>query len=415
DPFGEVRTLTLLDIETQRTQPFSVPDNAIISDRLNQPRTFSELRIGNMVDIEYDTRTFEIISLNQSRRSWERRSRTNVQINIGNFEISSGNETWTFNSQTLVLYKGEPFSISQIRPIDSVTMIGMDDTVWLVQLDAAHGFLQFTNADMIVNGSVMVGNSLILALDDITADIELAEGTHRIMVEGDNIETYIENIEIIQGQTMRVNLGDAQLRAALLQIVVTPDDAQVFVNGELHDNSELALVEFGENIVRVERHGYHTQEERFVVEDPIGSVVFHMTEIVTDITLSIFTSPFYADIYINNAYVGLSPVTQTVTPGTYTVRARMTGYGERTIVIEVTGNETEEIMRSLILEPSNPDPFANMPPPDDVDPLQQTPTPMPTQTPVPLPTLPPEGSPPSDEPPPGDANVDIPWWQLLPP
>ena len=417
DPFGETRTLTLLDISTRRTHEFNVSDDVRISDRLNRPLTFAELRVGNMVDIGYDARNSEILTLHESRQSWERRSRTNVRINIEEFEISVGNEAWSFNSQTLVLYQGAPFSISQIQPIDSVTLIGQGDTVWLVQLDSAHGFLQINNADMIANGSIMIGTNFIFALDDISTDIELPEGTHRVMVEGDNIETFIENIVIQQGQTTRLNLGDAQLRAAILNIVVTPADAEIFVNGELHDNTGPAQVEFGENIVRVERYGFLPQEQQLNIELPINIITFDLVEIVHDNTLVIFTVPTNAEIFIDNVFIGFSTLTHTVSAGTYSIVARLHGYESATIEVTVAGNETEDIMRTILLMPTSNDPFSNLPP-QEVDPI-------PNETQSPFPTLPPTQSPVTtlppvniDENPPGDlpdTDDDNPFWWLTPP
>jgi hypothetical protein len=372
-----------------------------------------------MVDISFDSRNNIIDTLNESRQSFERRSRTNVNIDIENFEISVGNEAWSFNSQTLVLYRGEHFSISQIRPIDSVTLVGSGDTVWLVQLDAAHGFLQINNADVIANGSMMVGNSLFFVLDDISTDIELPEGMHRVMVEGDNIETFIENITITQGQTTRLNLGDIQLRAALLQINVTPADAQVFVNGELHENNSVpAQVEFGEVFIRVEREGFHPQEQQLQIEVPVSSMTFELIEIVIEQVMIIYTQPTNARIYINNVFAGPSPHTQYVAPGTYSVVARLEGHRDSTITVTVTGYETTDIMRHLMLMPGTSDPWENMPPPD----TQPLPTPThnpfptlapPTPTPsnpfmTPFPTLPPDNT----APPPG--GNDDPFFEIIP-
>jgi len=416
NPFGDSRTLTLLDISTRRTQEFTVSDEVRLHDRLNRPLTFSELRLGNMIDIGYDARSLDIATINESRQAWERRSRPNVTVDIESFEISLGNEVWNFNAQTLVLHRGEPFAISQIRPIDSVTLVGYGDTVWLVQIDAAHGFLQINNADVVANGTLMIGTNLFFQLDDIANDIQLHEGTHRVMVEGDNIETFIENIEITAGQITRLNMGDAQLRAALLHIGVTPEDASVFVNGEQVTGSPVT-VEFGEVVVRVERDGFLPQEQQLEVTAPATGINFELVEIVNDSTVVIFTLPTNAEIFFNNIFIGHSILTHTVQPGTFEIRARLPGYESPPYTLTVTGDEPNDIMRTILLVPSTDDPLANLPH-QPVDPLPET-TPFPTLPPVtPLPTLPPADQPgdaPGNNAP--DATNDtgnVPWW-LQPP
>lgn len=418
--FGETRTITLLDINSRRTQDFTVPEDAIIRDRNTRPMTFPELRLGNILDIEYDARSAElpeIITIYRSRSplAFEHTARTNVQINIDESEITFGNEVLRFiPGQTLVLYRGESFPIGQIRAIDSVTLVGYGDTVWFVQLEAGHGFLQFTNPGVVANGTVVIGGNMVFLLDEIPSSIELPEGTHQVVVEGANIETFIENVVISQGQTTRLDMGDAPLRAALLHINVTPEDALIFVNGELHEGDGPAQVKFGEVHVRVERHGFLSQEERREIVAQINSISFELVEIVHDQTLVIFTVPTNAEIFIDNVFAGFSTLTrQGVSPGTYRIVARLPGYESPPINMVVTGHETEDIFKTILLMPVTTDPFANMPS-HDVEPL-------PPATPVPFPTLPPAT--PFPTPPPGgfpyiplpELPENEPWWLNLPP
>ncbi|MCL1846046.1 MAG: PEGA domain-containing protein [Defluviitaleaceae bacterium] len=419
---GATRTLTLLDITTHRTADFNVPEDTRILDRHNGPLTFGELRVGNMIDISYDRNTSNIAALNESRQAWTRPGRTNVNIDIEDFTVTLGNESWNFNSQTLVLYRGEPFSITQVRPINSVTLIGQGDTVWLVQVDAAHGFLQFTNTDMVANPRIMIGTNIVLGPEDITSDIDLAEGSHRIMIEGDNIEPFIDEIVIHQGQTTRLNMGDIPLRAAIINIAVSPDDAIIIVNGEEHENTAPAQVEFGENLVRVEREGFIPQEQQLDISQAISWLTFELVEISHEGTLVIFTVPTNAEIFVDNVFVGHSPHTQSVAPGNITVTARLPGHADSQTSIIVTGNETEDIMRHLMLSPDTGDPLQGQPP-HQVDPIN-TPAPFPTlppantptPTPTPFPTLPPAETPtPGDQLwPPGGGDQGAPGNEITP-
>jgi len=401
DPIGEYRTITIMDTSSRRSDNFIVPDTTRLTTRINMPMTFAELRVGHMIDISFDPRSLEVVTLNESLHSWERRGRTNVEVDIADATIHVGNESFDFNSQTLVLYRGEPFLIGQIRPVDSVTIVGLGNTAWLVQVDSAHGFLQFQNADTIVNGTVMIGTNLFFALDDIEAALTLPEGIHRIVIEGDNIETFIHQTTIEQGETTSINLGEAELRAAMLHISITPNDADVFLNGELHDLSEgPAEVEFGELHIRVERYGFLPQEERIEITNHVNTIAFTLEEIVVDSTLVIFTVPTNAQIFIGNVFTGYSTLTHTLTPGTHRVTARLSGYEETTLDIYVPAGE--EVHRHLLLTPSvvtepTPSPMPTIPPNGqlpDVPPANPFPNdppviPMPTSSPLP-PTLPPD-------------------------
>ncbi|MCL2578193.1 MAG: PEGA domain-containing protein [Defluviitaleaceae bacterium] len=426
-----VDTLELLDINERRSQEYTVPDDAIITGRNNRVMIFDELRVGDIIDIRYNSQNFEIRAITENSRRWERVNRQNAHINMDERTVLLNNEVWQFNSQTLVLHNGEDFSIGQIRPYDSVTLAGFGDTVWLVRVETAHGFLQFHNIDRIDNGFVMIGSDQYINFETLeeAEDITLPEGMHHIMVDGDNIEPFIQNIRISQGQTTRINLMDAELLTSQLFFVVTPESAQIFINGEEHINTEPASAEFGEVLIRVELEGYHPQEQEFEINAEMMTFVFDLEEIVIEEpggTLVISTFPPGAVIYINNEYAGVSPLTQTVPPGVYSVIARSPGHESAAHSISVTGNETSNIERTLVLMPVTSDPFANQP--------QQPAEPLPTAVPFPtipphianpFPTIPPQTSepdpfnpfpttPPVNPEPTPAPDEDVPWWIRLP-
>ena len=352
---GANRTMSLMDVSTRREDVFNVDEGARVSNRLGNVMTFSEIQVGHLIDIQFEVATNTIRAIDESRSAWERRNRNNVHINMENGTITLGNEVFTFNSQTIVLYRGEVFPLIQIRPVDSVTLVGIGETAWLVRLDASHGFLNLANTDMITNGTIMIGTNLFYTLDDITEPITLTEGVHRIVVEGNNIETFIENITIEQGRTTVVNLGTAVLRQALLHIMVLPNDAEVTVNGEPHDISQPAEVYFGEVHIRVERNGFMPQEETLNVQMPISQITFELEEILLDSTIIIWSMPTNAEVYVENVFIGFTTLTHTVPPGTHNITIRMTGFDN--VYYTITAPAGEEVVRSFLLDPIIRDPL----------------------------------------------------------
>jgi len=87
-------------------------------------------------------------------------------------------------------------------------------------------------------------------------------------------------------------------------------------------------------------------------------------------TLVLSTLPTNAEIYIDNAFVGHSTLTHNVLPGTYNIVARLPDHDETRMSITVTGHETEDIVRHILLTPIQSPP----------------PSPTPTPTPSPSPT-----------------------------
>ncbi len=78
------------------------------------------------------------------------KNKTNLKIDLTTSTITIGNDKYTFNSQTLITYNDEPYPVSQITEMDTVSLIIYGDEVWSMRLDGSHGFLEVENVDAVV-------------------------------------------------------------------------------------------------------------------------------------------------------------------------------------------------------------------------------------------------------------------------
>lgn len=383
------RSLTLMNIEdtgNMETRTLPLSDNAEIVNRQNNSLTFSNLFEGKLVEITYDEREpAEIINIRESVHAREHTG-TNVRVNVDNQTISVGSGApLRFNSQTLVVQGDTRLNISQISAADSITILEYRGTAWHVRRDYSHGFLNVTNFSSISNGIITIGTRQLL-LADLNEPITVAEGAHRVMVEGTNIETFIDNIVIVQGQTLELSLSNIEMRTGTLHIVTVPADAQIFIAGQQHTSP--ATLPFGEHTIRVQRDGYYTIERVERVDSSISNVRFDLEAMSTAATLEVITNPTGAQIFINDAPIGFSPLTHELDPGAHIIIARMQGYIDSTISITLAARQNDS--RTLTLTPVPHIPIPDIDP--DPDPIPD----------------PPEHNPQNPPPPPGG-------WTLPPP
>jgi len=356
--------LTLLNTDTRQSTSLPLYPDAIITNRTGGAMTFSQLRVGHLVDISYDANELEIVTIRENVRAWERRSQTNVHVNFNNNTISVGHgihDAFEFNSDTLVLDRGVSSAINQINPTDSITIHGIGTTAWLIQLDASHGFLQFTNMDNIIDGVITIGNMDPLTVAEAQGQINVAEGIHRVVVSGANIDPFVENVVIERGEVTIMNLSEVEPRSASLYIVVAPQDARVFINDILAPTSP-TIVDFGEHTIRVERDGYIPQSQVINIINPMHSVHFNLEEYIPYVpyvpyvpaqtygTVSIFTTPSLARVYANGEFKGLSTITLTLDPGFYTIVVRLPGFQDHTMHVTLEAGMAD--MRTVVLRPS---------------------------------------------------------------
>ncbi|MCL1988352.1 MAG: PEGA domain-containing protein [Firmicutes bacterium] len=393
------QTVDVHFLESGRSERLSMTETTTVQNRFGSPIGFGELNLGQIVDITFDINTLDLANISISGRAWEEQL-TNFTINLDNATITVGNQVYSYSSRTLILNRNEPFSIALVNPEDLITLVGFQDKVWSLRVDSGNGFVNFINYDRIVGGTVAIGNSIFRPLDDSGA-IPVLEGTHRAIIDGQNIDTFPANIVIRQGETLTVDLANVVFRLGNLQVVVTnQSDATILINGSpaVIENTLIEL-EYGTHILRVEYPGFIPIQQEITITQPFTRMEFELQpDAPAEALILIESFPTAAQIFVNDAFVGNSPLTTTVTFGNNTITARMLGYEDRIIPIVVDETSARQFLLHLNqiapTLPTLPPPIATAPPGGELPSTVLPPLP-PTMTPIPPPTLEPDYSAPT--------------------
>jgi len=175
-----------------------------------------------------------------------------------------------------------------------------------------------SNATLYVDGK-MVGRSPI--------NVDLDAGNHMVTAYMNGYRTETRQFTIESGKTLDVRL-DLQKFAKEYQfsLVTNPSDAIVQINGSSIGRTPLNItLEEGTKNLSVSKAGYETYTETFVLNRNISKSLT-LTPVVQNYQLSVITSPSGADVYVNNAYVGRSPLNVTLEGGTKNLRIERSGY-----------------------------------------------------------------------------------------
>jgi len=361
-------TVTLMDISNINSVELSVLETTSLLNRQGTEIAFPLLSVGNMIEAAFDPDTRELFNLRQSiTRDFH--SRPGLRFDTENNTVTIGNDVLNFTENTLILYRGNPVDISEITPNDTVTIIALQDTIWLIEVEAGHGFLELTNVGPVQVGMMILvpldasGGNRIIALDTIDGPISLPEGRFSVSVEGRNIETYTTEIEIEQGETTTLDLSNIDLGLSELELTINPSGARVFVNGVLQTADSPTEFEFGSTLeIRAERDGYYTYQRTVEVTTHVTSVIITMTR-ETPTTLTISSSPPGAQVWVNQQLVGAAPVTVEVEPGRHHVSAYAPGFETYSSYVDVTqGVNTHQLALTQVIVEPTPAPDPTMPP-----------------------------------------------------
>ena len=146
-----------------------------------------------------------------------------------------------------------------------------------------------------------------------------------------------------------------------LSVTSNPSYAAVYMDGDYQGQTApgtplvISAVSAGSHTVTVRLSGY---------EDSVSTVTVNSgqtTTVTAELppsgpgygTISVSSSPTGAEVYINNAKAGITPVTSDeVTPDTYTVTIRLSGYTEWSSETTVTAGSTSHVSASLSPTPA---------------------------------------------------------------
>ena len=206
--------VVVLDMNTNIEHSLVVNGNTQIRNQFNQAISLSELRVGDIVDIEFSSRGSALISITRSKSAWEHRSVTDVVINNSINTISMGTSTFSYDERIIVTHRGDEANITEITPLDYVTIRGVGNRALSIEINRGHGSIQVINTEDIRSGVIEVNRDILMALNDVER-IDVSEGQHRIMVRGANIEPFTTEISIIRDQIYILDLSEVRVQVRI--------------------------------------------------------------------------------------------------------------------------------------------------------------------------------------------------------
>ena len=397
------RTFYVHDVNARTTLDFNVEGNTELRNRLGSPLVFADFAIGDIVNIAYDpedNNRLVTVAISNTE-AWERRFVTGLNINANAGLIVLEDETFTFTPNMQVFNNGQSYGIGSINMASVVSLRGVDNNVWVINIERGVGNVHIINGGGILNGSIEISRTTVLPIGGATPEheVQISEGVHRVVVRGDNITVDIKEIEVIYGQTAVIDLSTIELTAGFLEINVEPIGASVTINGRTIDNiNEPLLLNFNTYVIIARHDGYYPREISFEFNETGQEVEIILEEIIIieETYVEIRTIPAGANIFVDGVYSATSPATIAMEHGPREISLNLPGF--ITTVDTIVVGPTPMLPFEYELQPLVPEP-----PISDWSPPPAPPHPSPGQGTPPLDgqyyTVPDGPLPPSDLPP----------------
>lgn len=343
-------TLYLLDRKEQRT--FSYDAATLVQDRHGSALTMAQLALGEVVDIAYNDELSKVGRVTYSMEGFSYDGISNYTLDEERKTVQIGSDIYGMNSNIQVFSGKEQMELSQILKHDIVSFRGIGSEVVSIIVDKGHGYLKLENDQALIGGWVEVGQTVIQQISENML-ITVPEGSYTVRLTAGDIEEYRE-ITIERNKETVIDLGDIEVKKPVngaVTIQVTPVDAEVYIDDVLVNASYRMRLPLGIHKITAKAEGYDAFSEYFEVTEETTIVKMTLEEAKsvsgnasnkTAYTITI-QAPEDVEVYQDNLYIGIAPVTYDKNPGTHTITLRKSGYETRSYQIVVADDDKDAI------------------------------------------------------------------------
>lgn len=361
----EDQTIGMYLLNRNENRSLSYNGATIIQDKYENAMTVSQLKPGDIAEITYNSELERAGSITLSKDAWSYEGVTKYNLNAGNGNATIGDETFSIDTKTLVFADGHVIDIAQVIHQDVLTIRGKGHNIMSITVDKGHGYLDIENDEAVQGGFIEVGQTVI---SEIAPDmlITVPEGSYTVRITGGGIEESRE-VLIERNKETVLDLGDIKAPEPLNATVkfnITPSTASIYVDEIKIDTSRTVKVPLGLHLITATASGYESLSQYFQIEAGMNTVRMALEEesavsgnsILSnkkeEATITIET-PIGAEVYQDNLYMGIAPVTYSKTAGEHTITLRKTGYVTRSYAITIVDDDNDVTYAFPDLDPEN--------------------------------------------------------------
>jgi hypothetical protein len=189
----------------------------------------------------------------------------------------------------------------------------------------------------------------------------LNPGQHSVQLIKAGYQDWTGTVSIASGSTTYLSptlVKNPQPQYATVSISSSPSGANVYGDGvyigQTRSGSPLVFTQVkpGVHTLLLSKSGYQDYETTQSVvagQDYVVSVPLTPVQNPTTGGISIISAPSDANVYLNNVFKGLTPITlDSMAPGSYTVILKLSGYQDWQSTAQVTAGQTAQLSATLI-------------------------------------------------------------------
>lgn len=282
----EINEEQIKGYDIKKNQPFNkkIVSTVKISDAYGKVLPITEIKVGDIVEVGYETDKDSIISISKSQQmeSWKKIS--GVTVDKESRQIKVGGTSYSYTSQTLVLdSQGTGINMDNLGPFDIVSLQCMDQNVWSIVIEEASASIHMVDLPT-HNGQIEIDNSRLIQFKDITEPIKVIPGVHKLVIKMAGYETILETLDLGSGEAYELSLEEAEVAYTVVKPYISDnvEDYKIKLGDSIYEPSDEIRLPQGEYEVEITAEGYEKWVRRVCLENEVCTLGARLIAIKED-------------------------------------------------------------------------------------------------------------------------------------
>lgn len=238
----------------------------------------ANLEVGDVINILGADSMGKATTVQLSNEVWTYDDITKFSIDETSGVMLIADTKYQIMEDTFAFSGDEKTGFADIGDKDKLSVVGIDKKILSVRVTSGHGMLKLENTELF-EGSYLQLNTKIFV--EITPNMlmEVPEGEYTLAVANDGWGGTTD-IAIVRGETTTVNLDEIKgegPKYSSIQFVVDVEGAQVYLDNELVDYSQINQVRYGNHALTVIADGYDTWSRTLCVNSSEATIIISLT------------------------------------------------------------------------------------------------------------------------------------------
>lgn len=365
-----------------------------IADQYGEAMSMAQVPLGEIVDLVYSVHSKSVQTIQISSETWTYTDISKYSFDEATNTMYVADEKYMLSKELVIASQDEIVELMDINEQDILTIKGYNRVISSIIIDKGHGYLRLKNDEYFVGGWIEVGQSIIKPVEEDML-LVVPEGDYKVrMSRKGNIgefEVAIKRDEETEADLSEIEIQEVEKGMVAFDII--PGYAELKIDGEVTDYSEVMEIEYGVHQIVVKAEGYKTLSNLIKVGAPLANIEIELEEeedesdssgssstsssmsssvsttipttldnttqgsstnttssstttSSTDIIDPTSTAKVYIDgpagveVYIDGSYVGIAPTSFTKVAGQHAVTLRKDGYQTRSYSLILDSEES---------------------------------------------------------------------------